>query len=386
MTIPRNSKGKSQNAKLQFKIQKEGMGLDSSFCWNDSPFFCVIIHGMLDVITIGSATMDFFVETELPSIPWDTPFGSAIVMPLGEKFASPHSLVTSGGNAINTAVTFARQELSVATAVKINRDVAGTIIYNRLREEGISDKFIIWDNKCPTSRSVVLLYRGERSIITHQGSGASLALKDFNFNKMKAKWWYVSLAGDSYKLFTSIAKQAKEMNINLALNPSVRHIRAGKKQLISSLKYVDFLVLNEGEAAELAEISFSNENENKIFAKIDKMAPGIVAVTRGSAGSTVSDGTYLYKTGVVKTKKMADRTGAGDAYGAGFVAGLIHSGEACQKPNYNLQNIQYAIRLATANAASVVETIGASENALSKNNFDSSTRFQELKTVISKNE
>ncbi len=34
--VLRNSKVKSQKAKLQFKIQKEGAGLDSSFRWNDS--------------------------------------------------------------------------------------------------------------------------------------------------------------------------------------------------------------------------------------------------------------------------------------------------------------------------------------------------------------
>jgi len=341
---------------------------------------------MFDVITIGSATMDFFVETELPSVPWDTPFGLAIAMPLGEKFSASRSLITSGGNAINTAVTFGRQKLDVATTAKLGRDIAGEIICNRLQKEGVNNRFIIWDDKKETSRSVVLLHQGERAIITHQGASASLSLNDFNFNKMKAKWWYVSLAGNSYKLFSSIVNKAQAMNVKIAFNPTMQHIRKGKKQLIANLKYVDFLVLNEGEAAELAGISFSNENEKKIFEEIDQLVPGIVAITRGSSGSTVSDGTYLYKTGVFKKTKMIDRTGAGDAYGAGFIAGLIRSGEMCQKPNYNLQNIQYAIRLATANAASVVETIGASENALSKNNFDKSARFQTIKTVISNNE
>jgi len=35
MTAHRNSKGKRQKSKLQFKIQKKGINLDSSFRWND---------------------------------------------------------------------------------------------------------------------------------------------------------------------------------------------------------------------------------------------------------------------------------------------------------------------------------------------------------------
>jgi len=339
---------------------------------------------MFDIITIGSATMDIFFETDLSSAPWDTPLGHALVIPLGEKFTAIRSQITSGGNAINTSITFARQGLRVAVVAKLGCDVPGEMIYSRLRKEGVSNKLIIKDEKNPTSRSAVLLHHGERSIITYQGAGSALSLRDFDFHKMKAMWWYVSLAGDSYKLFPVIAKQSRTMGVKLAVNPTMRHIREGRKQLIANLKYVDFLVLNEGEAAELAGIPFSNENEEKIFQIIDKLAPGICAITRGSNGSTISDGKYLYKAGIFKEKKMEDRTGAGDAYGAGFIAGLIRSKEQCVRLNFDPQKIQYAIRLASANAFSVVVKIGASENALYKKDFDNIAIFKKFKIDVAK--
>jgi sugar/nucleoside kinase (ribokinase family) len=337
---------------------------------------------MLDVITIGSSTVDFFIETDFPLTPWNSSLGKAIAIPFGEKFSAKSSFISAGGNAINTAITFRRQGLRTAAAVKVGLDISGQMIEERLRNEGIKNKFVVWDNDEPTSHSVILLQKGERSIITYQGSGAHLKPSDLNLKKMRAKWWYVSLSGDSYKFFPAVAKASWEMGVKLALNPTVRHIRDGKKQLIDNLKYVDFVVMNEGEAAELAGIPFSDEEE--IFRKIDKIVPGLVAITRGSKGAVISDGENVFRAGIFKEKKMADRTGAGDAFGSGFVAGLIRSGERCGRFGCDPEKIQYALRLATANAASVVERVGASESVLYKEDFDKSPRYRKLKISVNK--
>jgi len=335
---------------------------------------------MLDIITIGSATVDFFIKTNFPFVPWETPLGQALAIPFGEKFSARDSLITTGGNAFNTATTFCRQGLKTATVIKIGRDISGEMIQGRLRLEGVGNKFIIQDNSVATSYSVLLLQDGERSIITYQGAGASLSITDLKFKEYTAKWWYVSLAGDSYRLFPSIAKKAKEMGVKLAINPTTKHLRDGKSQLIANLKYVDFLVLNEGEASLLTGISFINTKE--VFRKIDKLAPGIVAVTGGDKGSIISDGKQIYKAGILKGGKVVDRTGAGDAYGAGFVAGLIRTKEKCERLNFDPEKIKYSIRLATANASSVVQKIGASENALSRKDFDDTAKYQKLKIEV----
>lgn len=334
----------------------------------------------MDVISIGSSTMDFFIETDFPSVPWSTPLGHAIAIPFGEKFSAKSSLMTAGGNAVNAAVTFRRQGLKTATVMKLGCDTPGEMVYSRIKDEGIKDKFVVWDDSSPTSRSVIILQKGERSIVTHQGSGAYLSAKDIDLRRLKAKWWYVSLSGNSYKLFPKIAKTAWEMGVKLAFNPTGHHLREGKKQLIDNLKYVDFLVLNSGEAAELTGISFSNEAA--VFKAIDKMAPGVVAVTKGNKGSTVSDGVNIFRTGIFKEKKFVDRTGAGDAFGSGFVAGLIRTREKCGQFGCDPENVMYAIRLATANAASVVEEVGASENVLYKKDFDGARRYGKLKIDI----
>ena len=336
---------------------------------------------MLDVVTIGSSTVDFFIETNFPLIPWeDTTLGKAIAVPFGEKFSADSSLITTGGNAVNAAITFARQGLRVGTAIKLGLDVPGEVIEERLRLEGIKNKFVVWDNAAPTSRSVILLKGGERSIITYQGSGSDLLSKEINFKKMRAKWWYVSLSGASYKLFPSIAKNSQELGIKLAVNPTKHHLLDGKKQLLDNLKYVDFLVINEGEAALLTGAKASDEEG--LLKRMDKIVPGLYAVTYGNKGSIVSDGERLFRAAIFKEKTTTDRTGAGDAYGSGFIAGLIRSKERCGRFGYDPEKIKYAIRLATANASSVVERLGGSEGVLYRKDFDENSRYDKLKIDV----
>ena len=62
-----------------------------------------------------------------------------------------------------------------------------------------------------------------------------------------------------------------------------------------------------------------------------------------------------------------DRTGAGDAFGAGFVSVLMRGG-----------SIEEAIRFAAANSTMVVETLGATEGVLTRKEFEGSSRWGNL--------
>lgn len=338
---------------------------------------------MRDVVTIGSATFDIFMETDMRFVDFPaTPLGKALAMPFGEKLSSKNFVMATGGNAMNAAVTFRRQGLRAAACMRIGDDPHGAFIIDRLRSERIDDSAVVIDRDIATSLSVIFLQKGERSIVNCKGAGGELSADDVRLRKLKAKWWYVSLPGKSVSLLPSIVSYAAANNIRVAFNPTGWHIDHAKSQLIKSLKKIDFLVLNEGEAAELVGVPFSKEKE--VFRRLDEMTPGIVAVTSGSRGVTVSDGSYIYKAGIFKEKKLIDRTGAGDAFGSGFVAGLIRSGEECERGDIDPDNVSYAIRLATANAASVVEMIGATEGALTKKEFDRERRWSRLKIIKTK--
>ncbi len=324
-----------------------------------------------DVVTIGSITRDNFLEGDFSVEKWSkAPSGKALVLPYGEKLEIRDVYLTMGGNSANASVTFARQGFRTACFGKVGDDLSGKEIHERLKKEGVRTLLAVSKEK-PTAYSVLLLEKGERTILGYHGASDTMTLRDIPWSKLRSSWWYLSLAGESDRLLKSLLGFAKKNGIKVAFNPSGHHIRHKRKQIISALKDLSFLVLNRGEAADLVGMSFKKEKE--VFKKLDRLTPGIVAVTDGTNGVTVSDGRFLYKAGIFKERKVIDRTGAGDAFGSGFVAGLM------RRPG----DIRYAIRMASANSTSGIEKIGATEGLLTRNKFQE-RRWKNLPIKISK--
>lgn len=329
---------------------------------------------MFDVITIGSATRDNFLRGKYPLIDSkESPSGKAYALPYGEKLSVDFVHFTIGGNAANASVTFARHGFKTACVAKIGKDLPAKEFLLHLKLGGVSTKLISQTDEKPTAYSVLLLSpEGERTILGYHGASDTFKLEDLNLKKLKSKWWYLSLAGESDVMYLPLIKFAKENNVKVAFNPSGHHLKHKRQEILDSLKDLSFLVLNKGEAAELVGVSF--EKEQEVFKKLDELTPGIVAVTDGPNGVIVSDGKNLYKAGIFKEKQVADRTGAGDSFGSGFVARL-----ALYPKPYTLDAIKDAIRFASANATSVVERVGATEGILTKKTFEEDPRWREFK-------
>jgi ribokinase len=332
---------------------------------------------MMDIITIGSITKDNFLEIDCDIIDWPkTPSQKALALPFGEKLEVKKIVQTLGGNSANASITFGRLGFKTACFGKVGNDNAGKEIKDWLEQDKVKAIFAVEKNDI-TAQSTLLLTKGERTILGYHGASNELIEKDIPWKKLKAKWWYLSLAGKSSDLFVPLIKFAKENNIKVAFNPSGYHIAHGRQEILDNLKNIDFLVINEGEAASLVGVSFKKDKE--VFKKLDDLMPGIVAVTDGPNGVTVSDGKNIYKAGIFKEQFLADRTGAGDAFGSGFVAGLMSFGDDFNSS----ESIKNAIVLGSANATSVVEKIGATPGILNKETSRSS-RWHNLEITVQK--
>lgn len=317
---------------------------------------------MFDVITFGTATRDAFVRSEAFKIIESGKFitGKAECFPLGSKIEIPEIVFTTGGGATNAAVTFARQGLKTACFSVVGNDVSGKAVIEELKKEKVAVDFFVKNNKFNTAYSILFLTSfGERTIFVYRGASEHWSRDDLlKFkNKLKAKWFYLApLGGESAKHFEFLVNFAKKNNIKVACNLSKAQIEMGLKKIAPILKKLDVLILNQEEAAYLVGIDYKKENE--IFKKLDEIVDGIVVMTKGPEGASISDGKNRWEVGVYKEKKSVDRTGAGDAFGSGFIAGIIKYG-----------NIEKAIKLAGANATSVIEYIGAKKGILAERDY-----------------
>lgn len=319
---------------------------------------------MYDVITIGTATRDIFLQSpefkrvkdseHLKKMGFKS--GEAGCFAIGSKIELENFYTAFGGGAANSAVTFARQKFKTAALVKIGDDDIGKRLVAHLRKEGITP-FVVKDTKQKTAYSTILLLpSGERTILVYRGASEKLKQSEIPFEKLKSRWVYIVPSQIPFSLMMRIVHSLKRRGTKIAINPSRHYIAMGIHKLKSLFAYIDVVIMNREEASYLTGVDYADERT--IFRKLDKLIDGIAAMTEGPKGALVSDGRYLYRAGIYKEKQVVDRTGAGDAFGSGFVAGLMKE-----------QDITYALKLASANAASVVEQIGAQEGILTKRGF-----------------
>jgi sugar/nucleoside kinase (ribokinase family) len=114
---------------------------------------------------------------------------------------------------------------------------------------------------------------------------------------------------------------------------------------------VDVLLANREEAMQVV----PGEKLPELVANLVKLVP-MAAVTDGTHGAVTSDGSQIVQAGLYDhLRRPTDRTGAGDAFGSGFVVSIAEG-----------KTLAQAVHFASANASEVCQTIGAKTSILRK--------------------
>lgn len=308
-----------------------------------------------DIITIGSATRDVYIESSQIISVHDDAFQTheGLCVGLGSKVEVDNLYFTTGGSAVNTAITFAHQGLDAGIVAKVGRDSRGNSIIERLKQAGVSTEFVLEDEKELTAYSLIIhAPTGERSIFVYRGASSHMEVAEVDLTILKnTEWIFVThLAGESAALFEPFLAAAKEHNVKIALNPGSTQLKMGK-ELVPLLEHVDIFFINQEEASLFTGIDYKKEEE--VFAKLDEWVNGITVMTKGPDGVVVSDGTTRWDAPALKEPKFIDRTGAGDAFASGFTTAIIRS-----------QSVGEAIGLGSANATGVIGKWGANRGLL----------------------
>ena len=291
-----------------------------------------------DVITFGSAVVDVFVNTDISEK------RNFISYPVGSKILIKELRFDIGGGGTNTAVAFSRFGLKTGCICGIGDDSDGEEILSLLKKEKIT--FLgKQEKKAKSGYSIVLDSKEKnRTILTYKGVNDNLSLDEINLKEIKTKWlYYSSLLGQSFETQKKLARILKKKGTKLAFNPSSYLIK--RVNLDSILKLCDILILNKKEARMLT--------KNKdLLVGLNKLGPKIVIITDKSNLIGCYDGVkkYFLRPNNIK---VVERTGAGDAFASGFVAGLIKG-----------KSIEYCLKLGLRESESVIRYFGAKNNLL----------------------
>ncbi len=294
---------------------------------------------MYDVITLGSATIDTFIKTDikLEHHFLELPFGSKLLI----KELQKHN----GGGGLNTAITFSKNNLRTGFLGTLGNDADGTYLLSMIKHNKIT---FLGRIKGKTGSSIIIDKNNDRTILTFKGANDYAPANDFLF---KSKWVYIASLTDNF--FRLIKKTIKNIDSKIAFNPSNYMLKKGISIIKPILKKTDVLILNREEAllvTRKTSIMSAMYFLTKTVPTVAITSPEGVWISSRQINSS-KDVLFLHS----KKIKVIDSTGAGDAFASGFITGLIKE-----------QELLVAVKMGVINAENCIKKTGATTNLQSE--------------------
>lgn len=257
-------------------------------------------------------------------------------------------VLRSGGCAINTATALQRLGLTPAVAGKVGTDPFGDFLLDVLDERGLDRRLVVRDPSAPTSATVVLVAGdGERTFLHLKGANARLRIDELD-RELLLSGRALHVAGalvldaldgePSAALLSDAGDRGLLTTVDTVWDASGRWDR-----ILPSLAHVDVFTPSLAEAKAIS-------GESDVEAAADRL--------RGAGAAEVvvklgPEGCYVAGAGRIEPVQgvdAVDGTGAGDAFVAGLLYGLLDGWP-----------IERAARLANAAGALATTAVGGSE-------------------------
>ncbi len=327
---------------------------------------------MFDVITIGSATMDVFVECEdanIVSVSTKDKKSEFMSYRYGAKVEISDFASRVGGGGVNTAVNFANLGFKTSAIFKIGDDIYSEGIIKSFENTKVDLSNKIQDPKDSTGFSIILVsFQGDRTVLAHRGANAHIRKSEINFDAIKnSKLLYIApLNGESNRVLDDIVHFAKENDVYVCFNAGSTSIKKGFNYLKGILETAQIVVMNKEEASLATKIEvrpdtrdtkYSEEDIHpdvkEMLKKLKVTEYQIIVITDGGNGAYAYNGKEFYYCPVFDGP-VVSTLGAGDAF-ASTLCGALATTDL---------NIGKSLMMASVNSAGVVSEFGATQGLL----------------------
>ena len=275
-------------------------------------------------------------------------------------------VVQPGGDAYNNSVDFSRLGCRVAYVGRAGLDSIGEFLLNQAQAEGINTEYVV-RTQTPHSKVVLLInHCRERAFFYYAGTSAELKLTDIDLQLLKR--CRLLVIGGTFHLpefdgagAAQLLQEAKKQGVITAMDVTKDFTGRWNETIKCCYPYLDYFL----PSIEQAEMITGTKDEKQIADFFLSRGVRNVAVKLGKRGSYFKNRNNAFYTGTY-TVPVKDSTGAGDAFVAGFLTGVLK----------NLSP-EEAVRLGTACSAQVIQEVGANTGMKS---------LQEIQSFISRNE
>jgi 2-dehydro-3-deoxygluconokinase len=267
------------------------------------------------------------------------------------------------GAEANVAVGLSRLGHRVAYIGRVGGDGFGTAIVRRLRGEGVAVHHLAVDPDAPTG----ILVRDRRSLGAAQvlyyrrdSAGAAISVDDVEkaadaglFGR--ARWLHLTgitpaLSTSARSAVTRAIEQARASDLRISLDLNLRRRLWSETEAAPVLRdlaaRVDVLL---GSADEVAVVAGSGATDpGELAAAAIALGPSMAIVTLGPGGSVgLERGGQPIRQAALAVPAVVDPIGAGDAFAAGVIAGLLEA-----------EPVRRALAMGAACAASILTSVG----------------------------
>jgi sugar/nucleoside kinase (ribokinase family) len=263
----------------------------------------------LDVLVLGDLNPDLVLSGDVRPA-----FGQR------EQLLDDARLVVGGSGGI-MACGAARLGLRAGVCGVVGDDVFGRFVLEELGRAGVDTSGVRVAGDAPTGVSVILSDGADRAILTAAGSIDRLGADDVDPVLVRsARHVHVS----SYFLQTRLQaglprlfEEARRAGVTTSVDPNWDAAGDWDAGLRAILPHTDVFLPNEAEAR-----AIGGTDDAVAAARALAASAGVVAVKRGAAGAVAVRGAEVVEVPVAPAD-VVDAIGAGDAFDAGFVAGVL---------------------------------------------------------------
>lgn len=180
--------------------------------------------------------------------------------------------------------------------------------------------------------------------------GASEKIRTLNLSEVAKKSDLVLIGPSGDKGVISLVAQCVKLGIDYMFDPGFILTEIKNEQLEFGVKHAKFLIGND---YEITLIKSRVKNFNQLMEK------NVLITTLGEKGALIEASKKTYKIPAAKPLKIIDPTGCGDAWRAGFLAGL--------KKGFDLQ---ICGQMGAVAAAYAIENYGSQEHKFTAKEFE----------------
>ncbi len=229
--------------------------------------------------------------------------------------------LTIGGSGGIFACGAARLGLRTAFAGVVGDDPFGRFMLDALAERGVDTGRCLVDPNRPTGLSIILSRGNDRAILTAPGTIADLRgelvdpewLRAARHVHVSSYFLQTRLRPDLPDLF----REARAAGATTSVDPNWDPAEEWDGGLLSLLSFTDVFLPNSAEARMITGV-----DDIDVAAEALAERGSVVAVKFGQGGGLAMEGGEVVRSEAIPAD-VADTTGAGDSFDAGFLAGRL---------------------------------------------------------------